>query len=272
MEAHQYKNIQIRVGFFLALGLLAAAVSIIALGGERALFTGYARLNARLPQVQGLNIGSVVSLSGIVVGNIEEIKFSNSDTDLIVVMKVDEDYLARIPKDSTVEIRTQGALGDKFVYMTPGDATKGLVTGGETLESAKSSDLLGILSEKGNEAAKVFDVISELHKLMKTINDDNRSEKIMKNLTEASTNFKVLSQETRSLVGELRSQNSGTIASSMKRLDSILFKLDSGQGSLGALINDPSLHTQLKGMIGGSGRKLYIESVLQNSIEKKPSK
>lgn len=263
----QGRNQQIRVGVFLALGLVAAIASIIALGGDKSLFRSYMRLNARLPQVQGLNVGSVVSLSGVTVGNIEEIKFSDEDSSLIVVMKIDERFEKRIPKDSTVEIRTQGALGDKFAYISPGDPSKGVAANGDTLESARSSDLLGILSEKGNEAGKIFDVISELHKLMKTINDDNRSEKIMRNLTEASTNFKVLSQETRALLGELRGQNAGTIASSLKKFDSILTKLDSGQGSLGALINDPTVHEQLKGMMGGGMRKQYFNSVLQNSID-----
>lgn len=263
----QGRNQQIRVGVFLALGLVAAIASIIALGGDKSLFRSYMRLNARLPQVQGLNVGSVVSLSGVTVGNIEEIKFSDEDSSLIVVMKIDERFEKRIPKDSTVEIRTQGALGDKFAYISPGDPSKGVAANGDTLESARSSDLLGILSEKGNEAGKIFDVISELHKLMKTINDDNRSEKIMRNLTEASTNFKVLSQETRALLGELRGQNAGNIASSLKKFDSILTKLDSGQGSLGALINDPTVHEQLKGMMGGGMRKQYFNSVLQNSID-----
>lgn len=263
----QARNQQIRVGVFMALGLAAAIASIIALGGDKSLFRSYVRLNARLPQVQGLNIGSVVSLSGVTIGNIEEIKFSDDDSSLIVVMKIDNRFEKRIPKDSTVEIRTQGALGDKFAYISPGDPSKGMISNGDTLESARATDLLGILSEKGNEAGKIFDVISELHKLMKTINDDNRSEKIMRNLTEASSNFKVLSQETRALLGELRGQNSGTIASSLKKFDSILTKLDSGQGSLGALINDPTVHEQLKGMMGGGARKQYFNSVLQNSID-----
>jgi phospholipid/cholesterol/gamma-HCH transport system substrate-binding protein len=45
-------------------------------------------------------------------------------------------------------------------------------------------------------------------------------------------------------------------------------KLDRGEGTLGALINDPSVHNQLKAMLGGSPRKNHVKSLLRTSIEK----
>ncbi|PWU16139.1 MAG: hypothetical protein C5B49_10875, partial [Bdellovibrio sp.] len=62
-------NSQIKIGVFLALGLMAVLGSILALGGDRALFRDFVRLTAKLPQVQGLNKGSIISLAGVTVGN-----------------------------------------------------------------------------------------------------------------------------------------------------------------------------------------------------------
>lgn len=265
------RRTQIRVGIFLGIGLLAALISIVVLGGERSLFRSYIRVSARLDQVQGLANGSVVSLSGITVGNIEEISFGQNPRSVLVNMKIDERYEKMIPRDSTVEVRTQGALGDKFVYIIPG-SSEDMVKTGDVLEAAPTTDLLAVLTEKGGEAAKIFDILKETDKLLKSINADNRSEKIMKNFAEASANLKSASEEVRQLVGEIRGQNSGTVAASMKRLDSILTKIDKGEGTLGALINDPSLHDQLKSLVGASPRKQYFQSILQNSIEKKDGK
>ena len=263
-----YKT-QIRVGIFLSLGLIAALASILALGGDKSLFRSYIMVTANLEQVQGLNIGSIVSLSGMTIGNIEKIEFGATAQNVHVVMKIDQRYQDKIPKDSQVEIRTQGALGDKFVYITPG--TPGSPTIGEhdTLEAGKSTDLMAIISEKGGQAGKIFDIIGEVDTLLKSLNAGNRSEAIMKNFADASANLKLMSQEARQMIGELRSQNSGTLASTMKRMDSILTKIDNGQGTLGALINDPGLHEQLKAVLGASPRKQYFQSILQNSIEKK---
>ena len=266
------RRTQMRVGIFLGLGLLAAVISILALGGEKSLFRSYIRLNANLEQVQGLANGSVVTLLGVTIGNIEAITFDKDPGKLVVQMKIDKHFQERIPKDTTVDIRTQGALGDKFLYLTPGDASKGVAQNGDTLEASKSSDLMGVLSSRGSEAAHVFDVINEMHKLMLAINGDGRSERMMKNFAEASSNLKEVSLEAKQLLGEVRNQNTGNLASSMKKLDSILGKIDRGEGSLGALINDPALHDQLKAVFGGSPRKQYFQSILQNSIEKKDSK
>ena len=267
METH-YRT-QIRVGIFLALGLVAALVSILALGGEKSLFRSYVMVNANLEQVQGLNIGSVVSLSGMTIGNIEKIQFGSSAQSIQVVMKIDKRYQDKISKDSLVEIRTQGALGDKFIYINPGTPGSPTVGDHDSLESGKSTDLMAILSEKGGQAGKIFDIIAEVDTLLKSLNAGNRSEAIMRNFAESSGNLKLVTQEARELIGELRNQNSGTVAAAMKRLDSILTKIDSGQGTLGALVNDPGLHDQLKAMLGGSPRKQYFQSILQNSIEKK---
>lgn len=257
---------QTRVGMFLLIGLVAAMVSIIALGGDKSLFTTYYRLNAKLNQVQGLNKGSIVSLSGMTVGNIEDIGF-NSENQLVAIMKIDKKYQKRIAKDSTVEIRTQGALGDKFIYINPGDISVGIADNGDGLSAATSNDLMGIISEKGAEAGKIFDVISEVHKFMKAINADNRSEQMFKNFTEASLNLKEMSAEAKLLIAELRKENSESISGSMKKLEKIMTKIDRGEGTLGALINDPSLHEQLKSFLGNNTKKKYLNSVLQNSLE-----
>jgi phospholipid/cholesterol/gamma-HCH transport system substrate-binding protein len=262
------RRTQIRVGIFLGLGLLAALISILALGGEKSLFRSYIRLNAKLEQVQGLATGSVVSLSGVTVGNIENIEFGDEPGSLRVVMKIDKRYQRKIPKDSTVEIRTQGALGDKFIYITPGSGSE-IAENEDTLESARSTDLMGIIAEKGGEAGKIFDIITEFHKFMKIMNAEGRSERMMKNFADASANIKDASAEVKQLIAEMRNQNGPSLAASLKKLDSILSKVDRGEGTLGALINDPALHEQLKAVLGATPRKQYIRSILQNSIEKK---
>jgi phospholipid/cholesterol/gamma-HCH transport system substrate-binding protein len=263
------RQTQIRVGVFLGLGLIAALVSILALGGDKSLFRSYIRVNANLPQVQGLSAGSIISLTGVTIGNIEEIKFGQAPGALTVVMKIDQKYQNQIPKDSTVDIRTQGALGDKYVYISPGDLAKGFVENQGYLEADKSKDIMAIIDEKGGEAGKIFDVVSEALKLMKSINSENRAEKIMANFTEASADLKEVSKQAKALIGEIKDQNNvASVADSMKKMNSILTKIDKGQGTLGALINDPTLHEQLKAVFGGSPRKQYFQSILQNSIEK----
>lgn len=260
---------QIKVGIFLSIGIVIILASIFMLGADRALFKTYVRIHAHFEQVQGLAEGSVVSLSGITVGNIEKITFETEHNTVDVTMKVDSDYVKKISDTSEVEIRTQGALGDKFVFIIPGDAKSAPIKDGDTLQVAKSTDIFSIISQRGQELGKVFDTIDEVYKLAKQINADNQVGKIVSNMSEASKNMNAASVEARKMMSVIGSgSNTSKIQSSIDKMNSILSKIDNGQGTLGALINDPSLHNKLKSILGVSSRKNNLKYLMRTSIEK----
>ena len=73
-------KVQLKVGIFLAVGLVLLLGSIFLLGADKAFFRSYTTVHAHFEQVQGLAEGSVVSFSGITVGNIQKSKFYQSVT------------------------------------------------------------------------------------------------------------------------------------------------------------------------------------------------
>lgn len=257
---------QIRVGAFVSVAFMIVLTSLFLIGGDQ-LLEKYVILHAHFEHVQGLNEGSLVSLQGIRVGTIKKFIFVPEKNQVDVFMKINEQYLRRITHGSRVEVRTAGALGDKFIFIQPGAAGESALRDGDVLDIAPPTDIMGMLAEKGAEANKIFDIINEVHKLTKSINSENRAEKIMKNFTEASQNLKDTSKETKDLISEIKNQNTKKLSSAVDKLDRILTKIDRGDGSLGALINDPSLHESLKGMVGGPDRKKNIKSLIRSSIE-----
>lgn len=260
---------QLKVGIFLTVGIAFILGSIFFLGADKALFTSYVRVHAYFDQVQGLSTGSVVSLSGVTVGNVETITFLPEKNSLDVKMKINKEFMDRLRQGSQVEIRTQGALGDKYVFIIPGEPSAALIKDGEVLDIAKATDLLGIISERGSETNKIFDIINELHKMTAAMNADNRLVRIMGHMETASTNLSQASKDTQKLVAQMNAHNTGDkLGKSIEKMDAILTKIDKGEGTLGALINDPTLHNQLKSLVGGSTRKNQIKSLLRTSIEK----
>lgn len=267
METSLKNNI--KVGIFVLGGLIVVLTSIFLLGADKSLFTSYVRLHAQFKNVQGLVPGSVVSLAGVNIGNIEDIRFIPEQNLLDVILKVEQSHLSRIREGSEVEIKTQGALGDKFIYIIPGDYKNPELKEGSQLKVAESTDLFDIVSARGKETEKVFDIINELYVLTKTINSENRVGKIMDNFSTASKNFNDVSGEMKTMVTTLNLPSQGEkIKDAIDRMDSIVSKIDRGQGTLGALINDSSLHDQIKGFFGASQRKSHIKSVIRSSIEK----
>lgn len=259
---------QIKVGIFIALGCLVVLGSIFFLGADKALFTTYIRLNAHFEQVQGLAPGSVVSLSGINVGNVEKIDFISETNSLNVVLKVNEKFMGRITKGSTVEIKTQGALGDKYVFIYPGPVNEAPLKEGSILPVAKPTDLIGVVSERGNEFGKIFDMISDMEKLTAKVTADDKIPSLIHNLELASRLLVGASQRADTLLQSVNTRETGErLHQAAERLENIMRKIDSGQGSLGAIINDPTLHMQLKALLGGEKKKESVKKLLRTSIQ-----
>ncbi len=261
---------QIKVGIFVVLGVIMTMGSIFMLGANKSLFSKFTHLYAEFENVQGLARGSVVSLSGVVIGNIESIDFVKERNLLRVDMKIEIEFLPRVFKGSEVEIRTQGALGDKFIFVIPGDPKLAPVEDRAILPVAKSTDLFNVIAERGKETERVFDIINEIYKLTKIINNENHIGSMIANMNQASRNFNSLSEKSLKIVSELSEGKSASmqVKGSLDKLNNILGKIDRGEGTLGALVNDSSLHDQLKSLVGGTQRKDHIKSLMRTSIEK----
>jgi phospholipid/cholesterol/gamma-HCH transport system substrate-binding protein len=258
---------QIKVGIFLAVGIVLTCLSLFLVGGD-GLIKSHVILHAQFDSVQGLNEGSLVSLSGIHVGNIKKFVFLPEQNRLDVQMTIETDYLPRISEGSTVEIRTAGALGDKYIYINPGPSAAKPMKDGASIEVLKASDIMAVLSEKGNEAEKIFDIIKEVDQFAKSLNAENRAEKIMNDLHATASELRMAAKDSREMIANLHNQNSSQkLSSSVEKLDRILTKIDRGEGTLGALINDSSLHDSIKSFLGAPDKKDSIKTLIRSSIK-----
>ncbi len=251
---------QLKVGLFLALGLFVLVFSIIILGSNKSLFKNSARLISFFDSVQGLNTGSIVSLAGVRIGNVETIDFDEARNLVKVIFMVDEKYTVKIKDDSKIELRTQGALGDKYLYITPG-TTGAAVKDQAEIKAEYGNDILSVLSRRGNESERLFDVLAEFQKFMQGLNAQNKIPALISKLDQAAGNL----NESAALVK--KSLASGKLDTSIDKMDRIMSKIDSGQGTLGALINDRSIHDRLKLILGTGQKQQQVKSILKSSIE-----
>lgn len=260
------KQYQMRVGIFVAGGLAVIIITLLSLGGDRTFFTRYTNYKTKITNVAGINSGSVVSVAGLNVGNVKKIDF-NDQNELVLEFTVQTRHTNLITESSTVDVRTQGALGDKYLFILPGQPGEAPFQPEKYLPAALGQDLIGALTEKGGEATKILMVIDEVLKLIRTINNQNRTEKVMVNLVEATTNLKALTADLQNLTKELKPETGAEIKQFVKKLNSVIDKVDRGEGTLGALINDNSLHEQLKSYLGASPRKQSVKTLIRSSIE-----
>lgn len=259
---------QFKIGIFVGLGLILIMASIFFLGADKSVFSSYGRVFTHFSNVQGLYDGSVVSLSGIEIGNVEKIFFEPSSNKLKVQMKIETKYLPRITSGTRAEINTQGALGDKYVHLIPGDAEGEGSSDGATIESTEGNGILDVISSRGKETERVFDIINETHKMIKSLNHENKIGKIVDHLQSTSANLNSASFEMKKFTSTINDDDSQKrLKASLLHFESILSKVDKGEGTLGALINDPALHERLKGILGADQRKSHVRSLLRTSIQ-----
>ena len=267
------KALDIKVGIFISIGVIILLGSILVFGGKKSFLTDYQSYYGKLTTSQGINNGSVISLAGVVVGNVHKVDFVEGSNQLILTMYVETRYASRITTNARFSVKTQGALGDKYIFIDPGLATDDVLSEFATIQPSDETDIFDVISSKGDQFGRAADVIVEIHKLLSLINADGRSAKLMDNLVSSSENLKLLLAESRTALQDFKgdSKREG-IQSTLARLSSILKKVDSGDGTLGALINDSALHERLMSLVGETPRNSYLKPLIRKTIRSRDTK
>lgn len=266
----QSSNLERKVGAFVAIGLALAMGSILALGGNRIAFKRYLRAYVYFEEVQGLFPGSVVSLAGLPVGNVSRIEFAPGDAKLRVELEIDRDFSPRITEGTTADVRTQGALGDKYVYLNPGPISGKAIAEGATLPVNESGDFLKMLTSKEDGIGQIISLVKEMRALVASMNANGRMAGALENASTATAQLKSTLVQMDGLLKDLRGEmpKEKKLQHALVALSSVLEKIDKGQGTLGALVNDPSVHQRLKALLGGSPRGSYLKDMLKETIQK----
>lgn len=95
--------------------------------------------------------------------------------------------------------------------------------------------------------------------------------KIPAQTEQALNQLTVALNEATKLLQDVRGQSSmgspSKVANVMNKLDRILGKIENGEGTLGALINDSTVHNKLKILLGGQDAAQQTRSILRTSIK-----
>ena len=104
-------KVNVAVGLFLVLGVLALGYLSIRLGRVSFLGgTGYL-VTADFPSVGGLKAGSGVEIAGVLIGRVETIGLA--DYQARVVLRLNSGV--KLQDDSIASIKTKGLIGEKYI-------------------------------------------------------------------------------------------------------------------------------------------------------------
>ena len=249
--------------------------------GGQDLFKSYNTYTVYYDEVsKDLQVSSRVYIRGVNVGNVQEIALDGDKVK--VVIAVEEQYADMIP-DNTVALITEGMMGGAQIVLEQGDS-KSIAEDGATLEGRLDEGLMGLLADKGTELIDNLNTtIGNLDQTVSSVNgilDDNRE-----NIGKVVANIESLSREVNSLVSNSKgdintalndlasfttmlkentasiesmlgnlNKFSGDLADSdiianltttVEELNGIIATIESGEGSLGKLLKDDTIHNSL---------------------------
>jgi phospholipid/cholesterol/gamma-HCH transport system substrate-binding protein len=143
------RTLEIGTGLFVLLGFAALLflttqlpASGLKLGGAKA---GY-HVTAEFDNIGDLKVGSPVTMSGVSLGEVEDIHFDPQDYKAVVRLRIDPKY-KQIPDDSFASIQTQGLLGGKYISLSPGGSDT-FLKDGSRIEQTQSAIVLENLINK----------------------------------------------------------------------------------------------------------------------------
>jgi phospholipid/cholesterol/gamma-HCH transport system substrate-binding protein len=183
---------KLAVGIFIFAGLAIMAAGIFVVGGQRKTFIKSVRARVIFDDIQGLQTGNNVWLSGMKIGTVKKISFYGN-TQVEVILSIEHQAQPHIRKDARARVGTDGLVGNKIVIISGGSDDLPPIADNDTLQSEH---------------------VAGAQEMLSTLQASNG------NLLAITGNLKAITQ-----------------------------RLTTGQGTLGALINDPAIADQIKASV-----------------------
>lgn len=272
---------EVKIGIYAVVILLCAWAGIRFLSGVD-VFGRHAIYYAHYEQVNGVQNAAAVMIRGVKIGKVSEIRVSPDDpTSVEVVLSIPRSY--RLPVDSEAKIFSTSIMGSKAIEIVLGSSSE-ILESGSDINSGYTKDLMAVAdSELDYYKDKITTLVENFNTTLKSLNslvdNNNKSitealahlnsitagldgaigkdkqqladivasiDKFTKALSENSAHIDSIMTNVDSVTSALAENNSGeSLGESLAELNSVLAKINGGEGTVGRLICDEQLYANL---------------------------
>jgi phospholipid/cholesterol/gamma-HCH transport system substrate-binding protein len=233
-------------------------------------------LYAKFPWGAGLKQGQPVLLVGVNVGYVDEVDL-HQDGILVTTLRVTKSY--KVPITSKAAVIPNGIFGDQAVALTPSRPDPRSFNEGDTVPVGPSTPGIAELTSKADSISRSVNAITTalqqelvaaggIHDLRNAIGATNRLVTEFASIaTEQSRQLSATMTSLRRATGAIdpakvdstvtnlrtASSNMAEMSAQLKetsgKLDLILAKVDSGNGSAAKLLNDPGAYNDVRALL-----------------------
>lgn len=242
----------------------------------RDLFTEYKTLYVQYDNIEGLGKSALVTINGLQIGKVSDIKIDNSTGKLTVEMQIKSDF--PIAKSSIAEIYSPSPIGGKQIAILPNLSDKTETASGDFLKSSSKAGMLDALSGQIEPIKNKIEVLLEnANVMLKNVNQvlDEKTKTNLKvsieNLNKTLAEFSVASKNVNLLLSDNKEKINSTMTNlnkasvnfskisdslsqikmgntvknfekTLAKVDLIMADLQNGKGTMGKLLKDEALY------------------------------
>ena len=263
MDLH-YRQ-EITVGTLVLTGVAAFVLGTTWLSGKESR-SGRRIVNVQFEDVGNMKRGNPVKVSGVQLGTVDEIAFRDVGN-VLVTLNLDPRIAPR--KDATAELSAVGLVGDVVIVFDPGKSSEALGPN-DVINGTTERGIMDIGSELSGEARATMASLREVAN--KDLADDLRKtlqsfQRLANTYTGPASELNATMIQLRQLSARVDSVLASTDLSRVvtnadstsvrfgrladqftatgARLDSLLLKMNRGEGTLGKLMSDSTMYFQL---------------------------
>ncbi len=270
MARRRSKKLELWIGVFVIISAALLTWGYFWLTGQPLGERGHT-VHVVLDHSGGLERGDRVNLSGVEVGVVRSVHLEAADR-IVVSLWLHRDL--ELPTDSRVLVESAGFFGDVLVVLRPG-TSQTLVAEGDTLPAGFETGLLDVAADVGT---RVDAVLVQIQSLLADTAIDNvhgslssirgalaeLAQLLRENGGEFAALSRSLRQTSETLQGKIEgvevqqamadieetaarmAETADVLQESAESISSVVEKIDSGEGTLGLLVNDRGLYEDLR--------------------------
>lgn len=243
------------------------------------LLNNHKKLFVAYENVEGLTVSAPVTISGKVIGKVNAITL-NTNGKLVVELQIDEEQFP-ISKSSIAQIYEPGFIGGKQIAIFPNYNDKNIANSGDTLLSEVKLGLTDALGQKlaptqqkidkllvdsdglvnnlngvldpqtklnlQNSLAQLNATLAQMNLATQKVNqmlaaNDQKIASSLANVEKTTSNFVKISDDLEKAKLGATVKN---LEATLENVNKIMANLQSGKGSMGKLLNDDAMYTNL---------------------------
>jgi len=276
-----------KLGLIVSIALAIFIIAVYLIGNKRNMFSDTFRISAVFQNVNGLQTGNNVRLSGINVGTVDNITIT-SDSTVEVYMKIDSKVRQYIKKDALAGIGSDGLVGNMLINISPGSGDFPPVENSDRIAAYSRTEADDILSTLSNTNENIAILSRDLLTTTKYINEGEgtitallKDSSMVNSLKVSLSNLETVSAGTVTLLNRLSGLSrklenndnllnlflSDTVITS--QVEQVVLKLDESSSSLEKASADLQNFTETLTREQGSGpiNTLLYDSAISNDLK-----